>query len=101
MVRRLGEHSLAKHTPYKGVALTEKGREVDCNAMRAMMDQYSTAMRHLAEKYHAVFVDTQAAFDAALEYHHPHFLAWDRIHPNPTGHMIIARAFLNAVGFTW
>jgi lysophospholipase L1-like esterase len=69
--------------------------------MRAVMDQYSGAVRQLAEKYHAVFVDTQAAFDAALEYHHPHFLAWDRIHPNPTGHMIIARAFLNAVGFTW
>ncbi len=34
MVRRLGEHGLAKHTPYKGVALTEKGREVACNVMR-------------------------------------------------------------------
>jgi DtxR family Mn-dependent transcriptional regulator len=34
MVRRLDEHGLAKHTPYKGVALTEKGREVACNVMR-------------------------------------------------------------------
>jgi DtxR family transcriptional regulator, Mn-dependent transcriptional regulator len=34
MVRRLGEHGLAKHTPYKGVALTENGREVACNVMR-------------------------------------------------------------------
>jgi DtxR family Mn-dependent transcriptional regulator len=34
MVRRLGEHGLAKHTPYKGVALTEKGREVACDVMR-------------------------------------------------------------------
>jgi len=34
MVRRLGEHGLAKHTPYKGVALTQKGREVACNVMR-------------------------------------------------------------------
>ena len=34
MVRKLGEHGLAKHTPYKGVALTEKGREVACNVMR-------------------------------------------------------------------
>ncbi len=34
MVRRLGEHGLVKHTPYKGVALTEKGREVACNVMR-------------------------------------------------------------------
>ncbi len=34
MVRKLGEHGLANHTPYKGVALTEKGREVACNVMR-------------------------------------------------------------------
>jgi DtxR family Mn-dependent transcriptional regulator len=34
MVRKLGEHGLAKHTPYKGVALTEKGREVACSVMR-------------------------------------------------------------------
>jgi len=34
MVRKLGEHGLAIHTPYKGVALTEKGREVACNVMR-------------------------------------------------------------------
>jgi DtxR family transcriptional regulator, Mn-dependent transcriptional regulator len=34
MVRRLHEHGLVKHTPYKGAALTEKGREVACNVMR-------------------------------------------------------------------
>jgi DtxR family Mn-dependent transcriptional regulator len=34
MVRKLSEHGLAKHTPYKGVALTEKGREAACNVMR-------------------------------------------------------------------
>jgi DtxR family Mn-dependent transcriptional regulator len=34
MVRKLGEHGLVKHTPYKGVALTEEGREVACNVMR-------------------------------------------------------------------
>jgi lysophospholipase L1-like esterase len=25
-------------------------------------------------------------------------LAWDRVHPNLAGHMVIARAFLAAVG---
>lgn len=34
MVRKLGEHGLVKHTPYKGVALTDEGREVACNVMR-------------------------------------------------------------------
>jgi len=34
MVRRLSEQGLMTHTPYKGVALTEKGREVASNVMR-------------------------------------------------------------------
>jgi DtxR family transcriptional regulator, Mn-dependent transcriptional regulator len=34
MVRRLSEQGLMTHTPYKGVALTEKGREAAGNVMR-------------------------------------------------------------------
>jgi len=34
MVHRLGEQGLVEHTPYKGVTLTEKGREVACNVLR-------------------------------------------------------------------
>ena len=34
MVRRLGEQGLVKHTPYKGVGLTKKGREAACNVLR-------------------------------------------------------------------
>jgi len=34
MVRRLGEQGLVSHTPYKGVALTEKGHEVACDVTR-------------------------------------------------------------------
>jgi len=28
-------------------------------------------------------------------------LAWDRVHPTRTGHVILARAFLAAIGFDW
>jgi len=69
--------------------------------MRAMMDDYSNVIRQLAKKHNAIFVDTQAAFDEALKSIHNMSLAWDRIHPNQTGHMIMARAFLNAVEFVW
>jgi lysophospholipase L1-like esterase len=65
--------------------------------MRIMMDEYSTVVRQLAEKYKAVLVDTQAAFDAVLMHVHPMALAWDRIHPNRAGHMILARAFLQSL----
>jgi DtxR family Mn-dependent transcriptional regulator len=34
MVRKLGEQGLVSHKPYKGVTLTEKGREVACNVVR-------------------------------------------------------------------
>lgn len=34
MMRRLGEQGLVTHTPYKGVTLTKKGREVAVNVIR-------------------------------------------------------------------
>jgi lysophospholipase L1-like esterase len=71
------------------------------DAMRAQMDRYGAVVRDLARKYDALFADTQAAFDAALQYYYPASLAWDRVHPNATGHMILARAFLDAIGFAW
>ncbi|WP_274652521.1 SGNH/GDSL hydrolase family protein [Paenibacillus humicola] len=69
--------------------------------MRAAMDRYGEVVRHLAGKYGAVFVDTQAAFDRALEQLYAATLAWDRVHPNQAGHMILTRAFLKSVGFDY
>lgn len=71
------------------------------DAMRARMDQYSEIVRGLAHKYQTVFVDTQAAFDEVLVHLHPMTLAWDRVHPNMAGHMVIARAFLQGIGYSW
>jgi lysophospholipase L1-like esterase len=71
------------------------------DAMRARMDQYGAVVKKLAGEFDAALVDTQAAFDAALEHNHSAGLAWDRIHPNQTGHMILAKGFLDAVGFEW
>jgi lysophospholipase L1-like esterase len=69
--------------------------------MRVKMDQYGAAVRELAQRYDAILVDTQAAFDSVLTELHPVALAGDRVHPNMTGHMILVRAFLKAVGYTW
>jgi len=71
------------------------------DAMRAQMDRYGAAMKAQAEKSGVIFVDVQAAFDAMLAHYHPAAIAWDRVHPNQAGHMVIARAFLKAVGFAW
>jgi lysophospholipase L1-like esterase len=69
--------------------------------MRAQMDRYGAVVREVAAAHDAVFVDTQAAFDSVLDQLHPMTLAWDRVHPTLTGHMVLARAFLDAVEYDW
>lgn len=69
--------------------------------MRAMMDRYGEVVRHLARKYQAILVDTQAAFESVLEELPPAALSIDRVHLKPAGHMILAQSFLKAVGCGW
>ncbi len=69
--------------------------------MRATMDRYGDIVRQIAERHSTLFVDTQAAFDKVLEHLYPATLAWDRVHPNMAGHVTLARAFLQSVGFQW
>lgn len=66
--------------------------------MRARMDQYGEIVKRLAQRHALVFIDLQSAWDALFVHMHPCAIAWDRIHPNQTGHMYIARQFLQAVG---
>ena len=69
--------------------------------MREAMDEMGGIVRDLAAKYSLPCVDLQAAWDELFTHMHPCNIAWDRIHPNQTGHMVIARAFLKAVGYEW
>lgn len=71
------------------------------DAMRRQMDRYGAIVKEIAQRHNTLFVDTQAAFDALLEHSYPASLAWDRVHPNHIGHMAIARAFVDAIGFEW
>ena len=58
-------------------------------------------MKELAQEFDAIFVDLQAAFDAVLAHRPTQCLSGDRVHPNQAGHLTIAKAFLDAVGFNW
>ena len=78
-------------TPY----FLETNRE---DPMRLKMDAYGTITKRLAVEFDAIFVDTQAAFDRYLVHQPTESLCEDRVHPNGLGHMILARAFLNALG---
>jgi lysophospholipase L1-like esterase len=67
--------------------------------MRALMDLYGEAVKRLAREYDAVAIDTQAAFDAALQHTTPGDWSADQIHLNGPGHAVIALAFLRGVEF--
>jgi lysophospholipase L1-like esterase len=69
--------------------------------MRATMDKYGAVVKKIAKENGAIFVDSQAAIDKALKTVYPGTLAWDRVHPNQVGHMILAKAFVDALGFKW
>jgi len=71
------------------------------DAMRADMDRYGDVCRKLADEHGLILADFQAAFDKALRYIYPSTFTWDRIHPNMSGHMVMAKAFLEAVGFAF
>ena len=69
--------------------------------MRARMDHYGAVVERLAQEFDAAFVNVQAAFDRHLECRPTQSLCGDRVHPNKTGHLIIARSFLTAMQFDW
>lgn len=71
------------------------------DAMRAAMDRYGAAVRRLSDKHRTVFVDSQAAFDEVLKTYYPASINWDRVHPDHVGSLVLARAFVNAIGFDW
>ena len=69
------------------------------DAMAALTMRYGEICKNIAARRGAIFVDAQAAADAALRHCHSAYIAWDRVHPNIPGHNIIAREVLNAIGF--
>ncbi len=71
------------------------------DGMRAMSDAYGERVKKLAEKYGLVFADAQQAMDAYFRHYPAIYMSADRVHPNSTGHMIIAKSFLDAIGFEW
>lgn len=66
---------------------------------RRMIDDYGACMAKVAARYDCPVIDTQSYFDKYLETALTYALSNDRVHPNGTGHMIIAKALLNHIGF--
>lgn len=69
--------------------------------MRRMTGAYQAVLRELAQRYGVLYVDAQKEMDRYFAAYPPESMAWDRVHPNHVGHMLIARAIVNALEFAW
>lgn len=69
------------------------------DAMRKRTDEYATICKKVANDRNIPVIDLQAAFENILQYRYPAYITWDRVHPGRIGSMIIARAFLNKIGY--
>lgn len=67
--------------------------------MRKRMDEYVEISKELAEKHGCRFVDFQKVFEDYCKIRHSAYLAWDRVHPNQVGSMLMAKAFLEQCDF--
>lgn len=67
--------------------------------LRKRLDEYTEILKEVAEENNCIFVDLQSAFDEYFKCRHSSFIAWDRVHPNQAGAMIIANEFLKNTGF--
>ncbi len=67
--------------------------------IRKRMSEYITVCESIAEKYDCILVDLQKMFAEYCAVHHATFVAPDRVHPNSTGAMLIAKEFLKACEF--
>lgn len=74
----------------------ESNRE---DAMRKRMDEYVAICEELAEKHNCIFVNFQALYERFCQIQHSSYIAWDRVHPNQKGAMLMAKEFLLNCGF--
>ena len=88
------------HNVKKVFLLTPVMWELNKNdPMRAMKDEYDKVIESVAKDYNQVFVNCQKKADKVLEYQSSYMFTMDRVHPNLPGHFIIAKAFLDSIGF--
>lgn len=67
--------------------------------MRARMNEYVAICEKLAAKHGCTFVNFQKLYEDYCKIRHSSYIAWDRIHPNQVGAVLMARAFLKCCDF--
>ncbi|MFA0778004.1 MAG: hypothetical protein PVTTEEND_001718, partial [Candidatus Fervidibacter sp.] len=66
--------------------------------LRALED-YRKAVRKLADEFGAVFVPLHDLFQEQLKHRPADLFCPEPVHPNPVGHLLIAHAWLTAMGW--
>lgn len=79
-------------TPYYLEPLT-------ADPMRARVDEYRAICHAVCSEAGLRCIDLQQMFDEYLQKRHSSYIMWDRVHPGRIGSMLIARCFLQEVGF--
>ena len=69
--------------------------------MRKRMDEYVEICRRLAKKHNCIFIDFQKMYEDYCKIRHSSYIAWDRIHPNQSGAVLMAREFLKKCEFDY
>ena len=72
------------------------GRRAD---VLKLLPTYIRTVHAMARKYRARLVETHQMFQQQLKQHHPDVFAPEPVHPNPTGHLLIAHAWLKTMGW--
>ncbi len=65
--------------------------------MRKLTDTFRTAAETVAAETGAGLIYVQPAFDRFLQHRHSASLAWDRVHPDPVGCMLIATEIVHTI----
>jgi lysophospholipase L1-like esterase len=66
--------------------------------MRRLIDEYGEMVEKLAKEFDAQLADPQPAIDCYLQHRHSSCIAWDRVHPNTAGYLLIARELMKTIG---
>lgn len=97
VVYQKAQAEYAKGNYAQAKELYSKARDLDALRFRAP-SEINQAIRNLAAKYNAVFVDAEGALSAASEHGIiGKSLMTDHLHPNLRGYQLIGKAFLEAL----
>jgi len=76
---------------------TERSPSSARSTVLKLLPKYINTVHRMAKKYGTRRVKTHEIFQRLLKYHEPDLFCPEPVHPNPTGHLVIAEAVYDAL----